>query len=295
MNTLLKEYCDKIQIEDGLSGPTVEAYSREVASFLEFCENTLYIKPYQADHRALEQFLHHRLEQTHSRTRIISALRSFFRYLILEGYCNDNPTHLLSSGRQQRQLPQVLSGEDLTKLMNSIDTEKILGLRDRAMYEMIYSSGLRISEAVNLTTEQVLMDDALIRIVGKGNKERLVPLGEEAEYWLRLYLHQVRPYLLRHTQTNPPELFISQQGKKLTRQAIWKTLKKIALQSGISTKVHTLRHSFATHLLENGADIRAVQQLLGHSDIAATQIYTHLTNHTLAKAHKLYHPRGDEK
>lgn len=179
--------------------------------------------------------------------------------------------------------------------MNSIDTQSILGLRDRALYEMIYSSGLRISEALNLTFEQVMMDEGLIRIIGKGNKERVVPLGEEAEYWLKLYLGQARPYLLRHIASHPSEIFISQQGKKLTRQGIWKTLKKIAAESGISTKVHTLRHSFATHLLENGADIRAVQQLLGHSDIAATQIYTHLTNKALAKAHELYHPRGDEQ
>ena len=295
MKALLEGYCHKIQIEDGLSAGTVEAYRREVASFIQFCHDTLAIKPYTADHFALESFLQYRLQETLSRTRVISALRSFFRYLILEGYCSDDPTHLLDSSRCSRRLPRVLSSEDVTKLMNSIDTEKILGLRDRTLYEMIYSSGLRISEAVNLTIEQVMMDEGLVRIVGKGDKERVVPLGEEAEYWLKLYLLQARPYLLRHAQIHPAEVFISQQGKKLTRQGIWKTLKKIAKETGISTKVHTLRHSFATHLLENGADIRAVQQLLGHSDIAATQIYTHLTNKALAKAHELYHPRGDEQ
>lgn len=294
MENLLDSYCQKIQIEDGLSLATVEVYRREIAYFLDFCHSLPGVEPWQADRAIIEQHLSQRLAITGSRTRIISALRSFFRYLILEGHRKDDPTRLLLSSRNIRPLPMVLSEESLSSLMTSIPVDTLLGLRDRALFELIYSSGLRISEALNLCFDQIFFDEGILRIIGKGNKERIVPMGEEAEYWLKLYISQTRPHLLSTNLPAPREIFISQQGRKLTRQGIWKTLKKIAANVGVDTKVHTLRHSFATHLLQNGADIRAVQQLLGHSDIAATQIYTHLTNKALAEAHKLYHPRGDE-
>lgn len=294
MKKLLDSYCEKIQVEDGLSLATVEAYRREVSFFMDFCQSLSCQQLSLVDRTFVEKYLEQRLEVTSSRIRVISALRSFFRFLILEGHRKDDPTYLLEPSRSIRPLPMVLSVNKLSELMKSIDTDSLLGLRDRALFELIYSSGLRLSEALNLCFEQIFFNDGVLRILGKGNRERIVPLGEEAEYWLKLYISQARPRLLHKNLPSPKEVFISQQGKKLTRQGIWKTLKKIACEAGVQTKVHTLRHSFATHLLENGADIRAVQQLLGHTDIAATQIYTHLTNKTLAQAHKMYHPKGDE-
>ncbi|MGL4524582.1 MAG: tyrosine recombinase [Spirochaetia bacterium] len=293
MNKLIDEYSYKINVEDGLSALTIQAYRREIVAFM------LYINSQQLAlthilRSDIEAYLDIRLLQTKSRMRVISALRSFFRYLMIENLIKADPTLLLEASKCSRGLPQVIDQQDITRLFNSIQTDSPLGMRDRALFELIYSSGLRVSESINLRLDQLLLDQGAIRIVGKRDRERLVPIGEEAEFWIKQYLAQGRPALIKIKQGFPAEVFLSQQGKKLTRQGVWKTLQKIAENISMSTKVHTLRHSFATHLLENGADIRAVQQLLGHADIAATQIYTHLTNKSLQNAHKAYHPRGDQ-
>lgn len=221
--------------------------------------------------------------------KTISALRSFFHYLVLEKVREDNPATLVEVPRMAHRVPGVLDVEEVERLLAAIEIDSPLGLRDRALFELIYSCGLRISEAVELSLDRVYLAERLIRVRGKGDKERLVPMGEHARHWLERYLEEARVKLAR----KPADaLFLNNRGEKLSRKGMWKRFREVAAKAGVEAKVHTLRHSFATHLLEGGADLRAVQELLGHADISTTQIYTHVDKEELATYHADFHPRG---
>ena len=227
-----------------------------------------------------------------TQARLLSAMRRFFRLLVRENLREDDPTALIAPPKLARNLPKTLAGDQIEALLAAPDTELALGLRDRAMLELMYASGLRVSELVQLAIHQVHLERGVVHLVGKGGRERLVPMGEEAMHWLRLYLKRARPELLdRHASD---VLFASNRGAAMTRHNFWHRLRRHAAAAGITSPMspHTLRHAFATHLLEHGADLRAVQMLLGHSDLSTTQIYTHVTRARLLAMHEKFHPRG---
>jgi integrase/recombinase XerD len=225
--------------------------------------------------------------------KIESSIRAFFRFLQLENIRIDNPARFIESLRTDKKLPACLSVEDIDNLLNSIDISIPAGLRDRALFELIYSCGLRISEACSLRFGNIFENDNVIRIRGKGNKYRIIPEGEIAEYWLKKYLAEGRPLLLNDKKND--FIFINFRGDPIGRKGVWKRFKELSRLCGIESKVHTLRHSFATHLLAGGADLRSIQEMLGHSDISTTQIYTHLGRNDLKQCHVKYHPEGIKK
>jgi len=224
--------------------------------------------------------------------RLLSSLRRFYRYLVREGRISADPTARIDTPRIGRPLPDSLSEEEVETLLGAPDVGEALGLRDRAMLELLYACGLRVSELVNLAMEQLDLTQGVVRLMGKGSKERLVPLGEEASDWLQRYITGARPELAAGASARP--LFITRRGQAMTRQAFWYRLRHYAVKSGINKNLspHTLRHAFATHLLNHGADLRVVQMLLGHSDLSTTQIYTHVARERLKELHSRHHPRG---
>jgi integrase/recombinase XerD len=224
-------------------------------------------------------------------SKILSSLRAFYNYCMLEKLHDTNPAQLVETPRIPKKLPAVFSREEVDVFLAAIDNTTPLGMRDRALFELIYSCGLRVSEAVDLKIEQLFLKEGIIKVLGKGGKERLVPIGEHATYWLIEYLGKARPKIGGH-KTRQDYVFLNRWGRKLSRKGMWKRFKEIAGSAGIQGKIHTLRHSFATHMLKGGADLRSVQELLGHADIGTTQIYTHLEQDDLRKYHKRYHPRG---
>ncbi len=232
-------------------------------------------------------------EQLSARTisRIFSSLRSFYGFMRTAGYRSDDPSHDVERPKIGKHLPEVLEVSEVERFLNSINLDSPYGLRDRTLFELIYSCGLRVSEAANLELSQIFLKEGLIRVQGKGDKERLVPLGDEAESWLRSYLREGRPLLLKGPSAID-RVFLNNRGEGLSRKGMWKRFRGIAERAEVEGKIHTLRHSFATHLLRGGADLRSVQELLGHADISTTQIYTHLDQDDLERAHKAYHPRG---
>ncbi len=223
----------------------------------------------------------------------ISVLRSLYGFLCEEGYRSDNPASRLELPRHTVPLPEVMSIEEVELFFRSIKLDSRYGIRDRTLFELIYSCGLRISEAAELKLSNIHWDERLIRIQGKGGRQRIVPIGDQVYHWLKLYLHQVRPLLDKGVHIEE-RVFLSMRGSGLTRKGIWKRFKETCAETGIEAKVHTLRHSFATHLLQGGADLRSVQALLGHADIATTQIYTHVEDDSIKRVHSALHPRGGE-
>ncbi len=290
---LVKQYEDYLLVELRLAPSTVETYSRECRCFLySLEEEQLSAETVQSVH-IVNYLTSRQLEQTDQRTlaKTVSSIRSFCRFLVEEEIRADNPASFVDSPKISRAIPEVLSREEVDALMDSIASDTPIGVRDRTLFELIYSCGLRISEAVELDCSQVFTNERIIRVRGKGNKDRLVPLGDVSVQWIRKYLHEVRPRLQEgHRKTD--RFFLSQRGAGISRKGIWKRFKLIQQKTGITGKVHTLRHSFATHLLQGGADLRAVQELLGHADISTTQIYTHLDTEDLKQYHGRYHPRG---
>ena len=228
----------------------------------------------------------------HRTARLLSSLRRFYGYLVREDKIKNDPTALIDSPKLGRPLPKSLTEEQVEKLLQAPDISTPLGLRDRAMFETLYATGLRVSELVGLTLSQVSLTQGVVRVIGKGDKERLVPMGEEAISWISRYLAEGRPRLLRRQSTDA--LFITARGGPMTRQALWHNLKRLARIGGIQIVLspHTLRHAFATHLLNHGADLRVVQMLLGHADLSTTQIYTHVAQARLKTLHEMHHPRG---
>lgn len=292
---LLLRFQDYLIVELRLARRSVETYVRECSFFLEYLELEA-LSPLEIDTTGVIRYLIHR--QTGKReldqrtiAKVVSSLRSFFQYLVVTRERADNPALLVEMPKMEHRVPGVLRVEEVEQLLENIETDSPFGLRDRALFELIYSCGLRISEAVELSVRSLFLSEGIIRVRGKGNKERLVPIGGEAIRWLKLYLEAGRPKLVR-SQRKTDKLFLNHLGGGLSRKGMWKRFRELSGKSGITAKVHTLRHSFATHLLEGGADLRAVQELLGHSDISTTQIYTHIDKEDLQTYHHDFHPRG---
>lgn len=288
---LIDTFCDALWLEQGLSRNTLEAYRRDLWGLARW------LSPVTLD--AVEQlqllaYLNGRREaglKARSSARLLSAMRRFYRYLLREQRIDRDPTRHIDMPRLPKALPATLSEAQVEALLDSPDLDDPLGLRDRAMLEVLYAAGLRVSELVSLELLRVNIGQGLVRVSGKGGKERLVPLGEQALDWVQRYLRESRPLLLRG---DDPHLFLSLRGGGMTRQTFWYRIKLHARVAGIagSLSPHTLRHAFATHLVDHGADLRVVQMLLGHSDLSTTQIYTHVARQRLKTLHQKHHPRG---
>jgi integrase/recombinase XerD len=290
----LQSFLDSLWLESGLSDNTVEAYRRDLMAFAEWLTQSE-IDLVAASKQDIQRYQSLRMRQgrkVRSEARLLSSLRRFYRYLVREMLREDDPTAQIESPRLGRPLPDSLTESEVEALLRQPNTHDPIGLRDRCMLEVLYASGLRVSELVSLTIEHVNLRQGLIRCVGKGNKERLVPLGEEAMDWLQTYQYDARPAILNGQLSE--DLFPTRRGKAMTRQAFWYLIKRYALQANIQKELspHTLRHAFATHLLNHGADLRVVQLLLGHSDLSTTQIYTHVAKERLKTLHSQHHPRG---
>lgn len=294
---LLEAFLDALWAERGLSKNTLEAYERDLRIFNDWLLKANPKAKLETVTRAdIQAYLAHRLESdTTSRTtaRSLSSFRRFYLYLVREGIREASPVELIASPKQGKPLPDTLSEDEVEALLEAPDLSSSQGLRDRAMLELLYATGLRVSELIHIQLMNISMQNGVVRVFGKGNKERLVPLGEEALKWLNAYLENSRPDLMRGKGTCE-QIFVTNRGKGMTRQAFWYLIKKHALTARISRKIspHTLRHAFATHLLNHGADLRVVQLLLGHSNLSTTQIYTHVAQARLQDLHKTHHPRG---
>jgi integrase/recombinase XerD len=292
---LIDEFCDALWLEDGLAKNTLEAYRRDLSQFatwLDAQHRKALISADQADIQSYLGYQFRKKTRATSVARLLSALKRFYRYCLRQGRVKADPTLRIDSPKLPRGLPKSLTEEDVENLLAAPRADKALGLRDKAMLETLYAAGLRVSELVALKLGQVSQDMGVVRVVGKGSKERLVPLGEEAIAWIRQYLKEARPELLGGRAAD--DLFVTARGSAMTRQMFWHLLRRYAAQAGLKKPIspHTLRHAFATHLLNHGADLRVVQLLLGHSDISTTQIYTHVARERLKQLHAKHHPRG---
>jgi integrase/recombinase XerD len=290
----IDRFLDALWMERGLSTNTLAAYRRDLEGLARWLQ-TRRAGLLDVQRGDLEGYLAHRSRQgarASSAARLVSSLRRFYQYCLREGQLAQDPSDQLDFPKLGRPLPETLTEADVEALLAAPAVDTPLGLRDRAMLELLYATGLRVSELVALKMVQVNERQGVVRILGKGDKVRLVPMGEEAEEWLGRYLRQARPPLLK--QARCEQVFITQRGGPLTRQAFWYAIKRHARRAGIAKHLspHTLRHSFATHLLNHGADLRVVQMLLGHSDLSTTQIYTHVANERFKQLHAEHHPRG---
>jgi integrase/recombinase XerD len=291
---LIDTYLDAVWMEKGLSLNTLDAYRRDLHTFgvwLVSISQTLV----GAGRSDVQHYLAHRFEEglaARSTARQLSCLRGFYRYLLRENRVQEDPTALVDNPKLGRPLPKSLSESDVESLLAAPDTDTPIGLRDRTMLEVLYATGLRVSELVGLKLHQVNTRQGVVRVFGKGSKERMVPLGDEALSWLDRYVKNSRPVLLNDVQSDV--LFPSTRAREMTRQTFWHRLKQHVQQAGIDKHLspHTLRHAFATHLLNHGADLRVVQLLLGHSDLSTTQIYTHVASSRMKSLHEQHHPRG---
>jgi len=289
---LIDQFLDAAWVEQGLSENTLSAYRSDLRIFAEWLKGKSML---EADNGQLSDFLASRYKAgiaSRSSARILSSLRRFYGYYIRENRISVDPTALLASPHIGKLLPMSLSEQDVELLLAAPEVSNHQGYRDKAMLEMLYATGLRVSELVGLKFEQISFRQGVVRITGKGNKERLVPIGEEAMSWLEGYMGQARKALLGQRQCD--YLFVTNRAGGMTRQAFWHIIKRHAKKAGINKELspHTLRHAFATHLLNHGADLRVVQLLLGHSDLSTTQIYTHIADARLKELHSKYHPRG---
>jgi integrase/recombinase XerD len=293
---LLDEFCDNLWLEDGLSRNTLDSYRRDLRKFASWLEKQRDAPILQTTHGDIQGYLAQLVvvqkAKPSSTGRNISSLKRLFRYLLRQGKIGIDPTLQIDTPKLPRSLPKSLTEQDVEQLLAAPDVQTPLGLRDRTMFEVLYATGLRVSELVTLHTTQVSRDMGVVRVMGKGSKERLVPLGEEALDWLRRYLEDGRGVLLGKQMTDA--LFVTARGEGMTRQMFWYLIKKHAKRGGLNKPMspHTLRHAFATHLLNHGADLRVVQMLLGHADISTTQIYTHVARERLKQLHAQHHPRG---
>ena len=291
----LDAFIDALWLEDGLSRNTLESYRRDLRQCDLWLRRQSGRGLAEADKGMLNAYLGARFEaraRATSTARLLSSLRRYFAYLVREGRRSDDPTQDIESPRRPARLPRSLTESDVESLLGAPDVNDPLGLRDRAMLELLYASGLRVSELVPLSVVQLSQDMGVVRVLGKGAKERLVPVGEEALRWVRCYLREARPILLAGRGCDA--LFVTARARAMTRQAFWYLIKRYAVRAGIAAPIspHTLRHAFATHLLNHGADLRVVQLLLGHADISTTQIYTHVARERLKQLHAKHHPRG---
>ncbi len=291
----LQKFIKALWVEDGLSENTRQAYGTDLTHFSDWLDKThhkglLDISPVEINEYLVVRY---RLKSSERSTaRLLSSLRRFYLYCVRENWLAANPVATIQSPSIGKPLPGTLSEADVEALLQAPDTSHPLGCRDRVMLEVLYATGLRVTELVTLHLTQVNLRQGVVRVIGKGNKDRLVPIGEEAESWLNRYLQEARPAILKARRSD--DLFVTERGAAMTRQAFWYIIKRYALEAGIRKPLspHTLRHAFATHLINHGADLRVVQLLLGHSDLSSTQIYTHIANQRLKELHARCHPRG---
>jgi integrase/recombinase XerD len=288
-------FCDALWLEDGLSRNTLDSYRLDLRQFADWLQTQGGVALLAADQAAIQDYLAHKFRakaRASSAARLLSSLKRFYRHALRQNMIRVDPTLRIDTPKLPRALPKTLTEADVESLLSAPQLEQPLGLRDRAMLEVLYASGLRVSELVTLKVPQVSRDMGVVRVLGKGAKERLVPLGEEALAWIERYLREARPQLLNGRASDA--LFVTSRAAAMTRQSFWHLLKRYALQAGLHKPIspHTLRHAFATHLLNHGADLRVVQLLLGHSDISTTQIYTHVAQERMKQLHARHHPRG---
>lgn len=292
---LIARFSDYIALEQGLSPRTIEAYERDLSRFVEYAELKGAAAPSDITATMLREFVYHLKDlglSPASIRRSVSALRTYFRFLIGDAIVSADPSERLETPKRWRSLPEVLTVEEVERLLASPTLDDALVFRDRALLELAYGAGLRVSEWITLGVRDLLLEEGLIRVFGKGSKERLVPIGRAAITAAAVYIRELRPRLEKGEGKGI--LFLNARGRPLTRMGAWKILRGHVDRAAITKHVspHTLRHSFATHLLEGGADLRAVQEMLGHVDIATTQIYTHVDREYLRQVHRSYHPRG---
>ena len=292
---LLERFHDFLSLEQGSSPMTVEAYGRDLARFVEYAAARGTPAPPDITARLLRDFVYHLKDlglSPASIRRSISALRTYYRFLLADGVVVRDPTERLETPKKWRTLPEVLSVAEIQRLLAAPTIDEPLYFRDRALLELAYGAGLRVSEWIGLGVRDLVLEEGLVRVFGKGSKERLVPIGRQAIGAVAIYVRELRPRLEKGEGRGI--LFLNARGEPLTRMGAWKILRKYVEKAGIEKSVtpHTLRHSFATHLLEGGADLRAVQEMLGHADISTTQIYTHVDREYLRSVHKQFHPRG---
>lgn len=291
--TLLDTFIDHLWLEDGLSKNTLESYRLDLTSFSLWLtkQNKQLLTVDQAD---IQQYLAVKFPQSKPRSisRLIASMRRFYRYLMRDNIISLDPTIQIQSPKLPRSLPKSLNEDEVVALLNAPNVNEPAGLRDRAMLELLYACGLRVSELVGVKATEVSVSDGVVRVTGKGSKTRLVPMGEEAVDWISRYLSEARPTILNKRLCDA--LFVTNRGEAMTRQAFWYLIKRYAFLAGINKHMspHVLRHAFATHLLNHGADLRVVQMLLGHADISTTQIYTHVARERLKQLHSMHHPRG---
>lgn len=296
MESFLKEYLANLKIEKNLSENTINSYKSDLTSFLNFIthsgiDDLSDIKTTQIT--SFFKLLKDAGLNESSAARYFSSLKGFFKYLYQNEYIKSNPVERISPPKISRKLPEVLNVREINLILEQPNVKDTIGLRDKAILELFYACGTRISELINIKVNDLFLSEEVIRVFGKGSKERLIPIGSSAIRWIVKYLKKSRPLLVKNIKSEN-YLFLNQRGTKFSRMGIWKIVRQYVKQAGIEKNVHphTFRHSFATHLIEGGADLRAVQEMLGHSDISTTQIYTHIDRDYIKLVHKKFHPRG---
>ena len=292
--TTIDEFIDHLWLEDGLSKNTLSSYRFDLILFSNWLCESMNLDLIHVSQSEIQQYLAYKFptSQARSISRLLATLRRLYRFLLREKRVDQDPTLKLQTPKIPKTLPKILSEEEVESLLNSPNTKSSLGLRDKAMLELIYACGLRVTELVGILLTEVIITDGIIRVTGKGSKTRLVPMGEESVDWVQQYIANARHNILKNKTSK--FLFVTSRGGAMTRQAFWYLIKKYALITSIKKPLspHVLRHAFATHLINHGADLRVVQMLLGHSDISTTQIYTHVARERLKKLHQEHHPRG---
>ncbi len=296
MKELVEEFLDYLSVEKGLSENTISAYRRDLYKYVSFLDRTKRINHLQeARHPDIADFMMQQKDKglsANSVSRNLVAIKVFHRFLTRERYVKEDVADVLDSPKLWKHLPDVLSVSEVEQILKQPDLRNWMGVRDRAILEVMYATGMRVSELVGLVMGNLNIDVGFLKCIGKGGKERIVPIGRQAKQILQKYINKTRPKLIKKG-TSARCLFLSRLGKAISRQSIWKIIKKYVNRTNIKKKItpHTLRHSFATHMLERGADLRVVQELLGHADISTTQIYTHIDKERLKSIHHKYHPR----
>lgn len=300
MNNHVRDYLHYLQLEKNASQNTIASYTHDIKRYVEYLQHHRVEGLDGVTERHMSRYialLHHNGLSPRSVTRSLSAIRGFHKFLVGDGVVRANPTENIDRPKLPRSLPDVLTQSEVDAILNrpapSLRDKRHLWLRDKAILETLYATGMRVSEAVGLGQANVLAEEGLVRVFGKGAKERIVPIGGSALRWIARYRQEARPHLLKRGKSQDV-LFLNARGTPMTRMSIWNIVREYAAKAGISKDVHphTFRHSFATHLLEGGADLRAVQEMLGHSDISTTQIYTHIDREYLKEVHRTFHPRG---
>jgi integrase/recombinase XerD len=296
MELFLKEYLSSLKLERNLSENTISSYRNDINNLNSFLSSVKIDDPDKITSKYINSFFASLSDlglSSTSTARYNSSLKGYFKYLFLNGYIRINPMDKIASPKIRKNLPLVLNVNEMQKILDKPDTTNKLGIRDKAILEMFYACGLRVSELLSIKLSDLFFDQEMIRVFGKGSKERLVPIGSSAINWANEYLKTSRPLLMKKMKSGN-YLFLNSRGERLSRMSAWKIVYRYVNEAGIKKKVHphTFRHSFATHLLEGGADLRAVQEMLGHADISTTQIYTHIDREYLKQVHKEFHPRG---